>query len=50
MEEKNNNLSRKVIINDNNILEYKKQLQNKEKEIHVLNEIISKLKMKYLKI
>ncbi len=44
MEEKYNNLSRKVIINDNNILEYKKQLQNKEKEINILNEIISKLK------
>ena len=42
--EKFRNLSRKVIINENTELEYKKQLQNKEKEIHVLNEIISKLK------
>ncbi len=42
--EKCRNLSRKVLINENNELEYKKQLQNKDKEIHVLNEIISKLK------
>ena len=39
-----NMLNKKFIIYENSEEEFKKQLQNKEKEIQILNEIISKLK------
>ena len=44
IEGKYNMLNKKFIIYENSEEEFKKQLQNKEKEIQILNEIISKLK------